>query len=114
MGMLRKPLVRASGGLPALSADSPLAKSYPALFAFLVEDSWEDGSAREPGTLMLMFGDGLLKVWLHDKNGSGCSCWLSGEALEDVLAGADNVIASGNGEWRSDRPKGTQGKRPRT
>jgi len=105
MGMLRKPVVRQPGGLPVLSADSPLAKSYPALFAFLTEGEWEDGTARETGTAMLMFGDGLLKLWLHDRNGAGSTAWASGEALEDALAAADDLIASGKGEWRQDRVK---------
>jgi len=111
MGMLKRPVVRETGGLPALSADSPLAKSYPALFAFLCDGTWEDGTPRETGTAMLLFADGLLKLWLHDRNGQGSSSWVSGEALEDVLAAADDNIASGAGEWRIDRPK-TGARRP--
>lgn len=112
MGLLKKPLVRESGGLPALSADSPLARSYPALFAFLTQVAWDDGEPRETGTAMLLFGDGLLKLWLHDRNGTGSSAWSAGEALEDVFAAADDLIASGGGEWRPDRAKpGARGPR---
>jgi hypothetical protein len=105
MGMLKRPVVRESGGLPPLSADSPLAKSYPALFAFITEETWDDDSPRLTGTAMLLFGDGLLKLWLHDREGIGRSAWAAGEALEDVLAAADDMIATGSGEWRSDRAK---------
>lgn len=105
MGMLRRPVVRAADGLPVLSATSELARSYPALFAFLTEATWEDGTPRETGTVMLLCGDGLLKAWLHDRNGGGSSAWAAGEALEDVFASADDMIASGSGEWRPDRAK---------
>jgi len=106
MGMLKRPVVRAAGGVPALLRTSPLGKSYPALLAFLSDDTWEDGTKRETGTAMLMFGDGLLKLWIHDRNGEGSAALASGEALEDVLAAADDMLATGTGEWRADRGKG--------
>ncbi len=114
MGLLKRPVVREPSGLPSLSADSPLARSYPALFAFLVEATWDDGSPRETGTVMLLSGDGLVKLWLHDRNGVGSSAWASGEALEDALAAADDLIASGGGEWRPDRAKAGAGRPRRT
>jgi hypothetical protein len=114
MGMLKRPVVREAGGLPCVSAASPLARSYPALFAFVTETTWDDGTVREPGTFMVMSGDGLLKLWLHDREGSGRSAWAAGEALEDALAAADDMIATGSGEWRVDRPKGQARKPGRT
>jgi len=105
MGMLKRPVVRQPDGLPSVPADSPLARSYPALFAFLVEASWDDDSPRETGTVMLLSGDGLVKLWVHDRDGPGRSAWFSGEALEDVLAAADDALATGSGDWRPDKPK---------
>jgi len=112
MGMLKRPVVRQPDGLPSVPSDSPLARSYPALFAFLVETTWDDDSPRETGTVMLLSGDGLVKLWIHDRDGTGRSAWFSGEALEDVLAAADDALATGSGEWRPDKGKaGTRGPR---
>lgn len=114
MGMLKRPVVREPGGLPDLQKPSELGRSYPALLAFLSEATWDDGSARETGTAMLLTGDGLLKLWLHDRNGEGSAAWAAGETLEDVLAAADDMIATGSGEWRKDRNKTSAGSRRRS
>lgn len=114
MGLLKRPVVREAGGLPRVQQDSPLAKSYPAFFAFLTDTTWDDGSPRETGTAMVMAGDGLVKFWLHDREGSGRSLWVSGETVEDCLAGADDAIATGSGEWRVDRVKGGKGRPARS
>jgi len=114
MGMLKRPVVRETGRVSGVLSESPLGKSYPALVAFLTEATWEDGTARETGTAMLLFGDGLLKLWLHDRNEPACAAWAAGEALEDVFAAADDMIATGSGEWRKDRAKATAGGRRRS
>jgi len=114
MGVLKRPVVRDSVGVPSLPTDSPLARSYPALFAFLVEGTYDDDSPRETGTIMLLFADGLVKLWLHDRDGAGRSAWLSGETLEDVLAAGDDVLATGTGEWRPDKAKPGAGRTRRS
>jgi len=114
MGMLKKPLVRETGGLSTVQPQGAFAKSYPAAFAFLAETTWEDGSPREPGSILLVCGDGLVKVWAHDKNGMGSSLWVSGETFEDVLASLDDLLCKGAGDWRVDRPKSSAGGRRRT
>lgn len=113
MGMLKRPVVRPAGGLLPLPGDSQLAKSYPAVWEFLTLDRWDGGDPRVTGTLMLLCEDGLIKCWVHDRDGQGRSLWASGEALEDVLATVDNVLATGEGEWRIDRGKPPTGRRGR-
>lgn len=113
MGMLKRPVLRESAGLSCLPNDSPLARSYPALWEFLTLEKWDDGTSRVTGTVRLFAEDGLVKCCANDRDGVGRVCWFSGEALEDVLASLDNALATGEGEWRLDKYKAPAGGRGR-
>ncbi len=58
--------------------------------------------------MMVVCDEGQWKVWLNDKD-AGCSCWISGSSLADVLRKADAVCGGEDADWR--RAKPTQGKR---
>lgn len=70
-----------------------------ALYAFLVETSWEDGKKRETATLTLFAEDGLWKWCLHDRD-SGRTGWVSDRDPLKALAILDGDLALNAVDWR--------------
>jgi hypothetical protein len=106
MALQRRKLERENGtavpsALPLTGYWSKVAE----LCEWLSSTSWEDGSARCTGTMMLMAEDGRWKAWLHDRDGS-CSCFVSSESLEGAVAAAAKAVASAGGDWRPDKKTG--------
>lgn len=83
---------------------------YPFVVDFMRQLHWEDGKARKPGTILLTVEDGRWKAWLHD-NDASASAWLSGATLTGLFESMEDMLASGGGEWRRDRPKASGGRR---
>lgn len=80
---------------------------FPSLVEFLSAEKYEDGSAREPGTLLLVWQDGRWRAWLNDR-GVGDAAWLSSHGLSSLLASVEAGLAEGSLEWRRQRPRGKQ------
>src|SRR5262245_31351041 len=73
MGLLRKGEKKVGGGPdPLVVAGDPLVLAYPVLWAFLTDRTWDDGSVREPGSLLVFEQDGIIKGMLRDKNDATC------------------------------------------
>lgn len=87
-----------------------LTESLPSLAEFLSETVWEDGTARQTGTLMVFVEEGRWKGWLHDRD-QGCSAFLSNTTLSNLLACLDTALAGDEVEWRPDRPRPSGGSR---
>jgi len=83
---------------------------YPHVVDFMRQLAWEDGSRRLAGTILLTVEDGRWKAWLHD-NDSKASSWLSGDTLAALFESMEDMLLSGAGEWRKDRPKAVGGRR---
>jgi len=88
----------------AADGDCDIAGSYPRLYEFIMDGVYDDGKPRETGTMLVCFGQGLWKAWLHDKD-SAASCWVSGSTLQNVLDAAEAVFEEGCGEWRATKPQ---------
>lgn len=78
------------------------SKRYVHLFEFLTADRWDDGSEREPGTLLLCSGEGRIRVWLNNR-AEGLSAWLSGSTVTEALGAIEAALASGTVDWRRAR-----------
>lgn len=89
---------------PNLGCVLPCAfgEDYPTLWAFLTEVEYDDGSTREPGTVLVCVGEGRARLWLHDKD-EGCSAWVSASSISDALASAERGLHNNSLEWRADR-----------
>lgn len=96
---VRKPTTAEAGGVPTAFADHQMAKVCPALLEYLVEDRWEDGSARERATLLLFVEDGWWKACLNDR-ASQRALWASASTLQGVLGTLEECLQQGTGEWR--------------
>ena len=102
MGLSKPPAGSVRGPAPAV-ADLDLFDGYPVLRAFLLDRTYEDGSARATSTLTLFLGDqGLLGGTLKDRD---CDRAIFGVGLsiDDLAASLERQLASENTPWRADR-----------
>lgn len=83
-------------------ADEWLKATYPAVFEFLYLEKWDDGAARETGTILLFTHDGGLKAALNDRDGS-LTAFLSAVGLKDLLGSLNTGLMEGTIEWRRAR-----------
>ena len=86
------------------------ASSYPLLAAFIVEDRFDDATPRDPGTLLICVGDGVVKAWLHDR-AEGLSAWLSAPTISELLDLVETGFEGDGIEWRASQ--GQNGRRPK-
>lgn len=107
---LKKPNVGASerSGVRAASWQSSPLAALPSLMEFCSLTLLEDGSKRPVGTLQISTSQGRWQLKLKDP-GSNVYCFVTGETLEDALLAAEEVCATGEGDWRADT---WQGKKP--
>lgn len=103
---LRRPGVGGSidgggGGRPPVGCR--LTEGYPTIFEFLTRDKWDDGKARQRGTLLISWSEGRFRCWLNDKDAAR-SAWVSQETLSDLLSTAEEGLAGDSLEWRRDKP----------
>lgn len=82
-------------------AAGDLGQVAPALVEFLTALKWEDGAARQVGTVMLMVDGSAWKAWVHDRDGKR-SCFVSARTPWDLLNTVEDVLANAGGEWRPD------------
>lgn len=87
-----------------------MTEEFPELTAFLTCGTFEDGTAREPGTMLVVWQDGRWRAWLNDRQ-VGDSAWLSCVTWTGLMAAVERGLAQGTMEWR--RPRPGQGQRRR-
>ena len=76
----------------------------PALVEFLTVAKWDDGVARQVGTVMLLVDGVVWKAWVHDRDGRR-SCFVSARTPLELLSAVEDVLANGGGDWRPDDRK---------
>jgi len=80
--------------------------AWPALWAFLAQGRWEDGTQRTPGTVTLFYEQGRLKVCLNDKDSGDvgfCSLLEGGHPLDEL----ERLLVADHIDWRAPRrPQG--------
>jgi hypothetical protein len=81
----------------------PLGSRYASLFDFLVEQLWDDGTQRQPGTLLVCYGEGRFRGWLNDRELQR-NAWASAETLTQLLETLDGKLAEGSFDWRRSEP----------
>lgn len=78
-----------------------MMENYPALFAYLTDDQYDDGSRRQRASLLIMADGQVWKGWLNDKD-TGRSLWLAGETIEQLLDSMETHLTDGTATWRQD------------
>jgi len=95
-----------SGGA---AAPAELGAVAPALVEFLTVDKWDDGTARQVGTVMLLVDGVVWKAWVHDRDGRR-SCFVSARTPLELLSSVEDVLANSGGDWRPDDRAAKRGK----
>lgn len=83
----------------AAAGDPSFRQDYPVLAEYLELLVWEDGSPRQPSTLLIFCEDGCYKACVNDRAQGRVSFYTSAtftELLHSVEAG----LAGGGADWR--------------
>jgi len=99
--------VRAATGATFMAAER---ESYPCLVDYLSDVTWDDGSARETATLMVLVEDGHLKACLNDR-ANGRSLWVAVGSFEEAMVALEGHLSGGTGDWRVKKPFGSTGRK---
>lgn len=78
------------------------AALHPTLWEHLTTTRWDDGSPREPSSLLIFFQDSNLKGMLRDK-AEGLCLWATGRNVTELLSAMEVMAADPGTEWREDR-----------
>lgn len=108
-------LVRPSGGggCPGgarQSGPDDLAGLYPTLWEYIASVRWEDGTARQPSSLLLFIEDGYAKLCLNDRELQRTG-WATGASVAEAAEALEAALATGRIEWRKARPQGGKPRR---
>ena len=105
---LRKPCSSSEKGstMPIAPSLGTWGKKHPVVCEFLSSVTWEDGSSRELGSLILFFDreDGRWKACLSCK-ATARVAFVSGADPEDALSNAEKGLAADRLDWRPQRDR---------
>lgn len=103
---LKKPSGNNSSGRlsPSLDSGGMTLRAFPTLLEFLVLSTWDDGSPRQPGTLLLFTDGSQWKACLKDKAGPRVS-FVTGSDLDTLLLTVEEGLKEDSLDWRADRPQ---------
>lgn len=83
-------------------SDPQMQQRCPTLWQFLTTCQYDDGTAREPSTLLVFLQDGSLKGMIRDKDGDRC-LWAAARSLVGLLDALDGALGDPGADWRPDR-----------
>jgi len=107
---LRPQSVPSSPAGAVAAGDPGFVSKCPSVWAYLHSTVWEDGSPREPATLILLVDLGRWKVCLSDRANNRVA-WLSADTLGGLLEGLEAGLVEDKLDWR--RAKAPPGRRGR-
>jgi hypothetical protein len=97
---MKRPDAAAGPGGPAPETDPRFVKDYPTLWAYLTDEKWEDGKARERATLTVVVEGGLFRGSVNDR-ALKRSFWRSGESVKALLDSFEKALAGPGPDWRA-------------
>jgi len=110
MAIRRRNAFTEQAAAPAAAEPCSLGKALPNLLDHITATTYEDGSARAPGSVTIFIGtDGHLRLCVNDKD-TGEAAFVTAMNLSDLLKRADEGIGSGALDWRKGRPSGRKAK----
>jgi hypothetical protein len=90
----------AAGRVCQAPGDSKMRRELPLLFEFLTETRWEDGTERQPGTMILFCEQGRFKACLNDKELQRVA-FCTAETLEGLLEACNEGFGDDGHDWRA-------------
>jgi hypothetical protein len=104
MSYLRKPDPSKTSAGPVDNPDGgEFQKRWPALWEYLANGRWEDGSVRQRATLLFFLEDGLIKMCVTDR-ALERAMWCSSDDWDDLLDGCNRQLADDTAQWRRKAP----------
>lgn len=100
--LMKKIERKVSGGTDTPMRDPSMEKVCPTLWQFLTDRTYDDGSKREPGSLLAFCQDGVIKLMLRDRD-AGLCLWIASRTLSDAFKAAEGGLTNPDAEWRVDR-----------
>lgn len=98
--IMKRPTPRQEANVSAdTGPDETWNKRYPTLTRYLVDVSWEDGSAREPSALSITIRDGVVQLACNDKDLKQ-SLYTSAGSVAEALTLMEKALAAGVDAWR--------------
>lgn len=93
---------KVAGGSAPLTDDKAFRIKYPQLWAYLSQKVWDDGTARQPSSLLVFEQDGIFKCMVRDKD-AGLCCWVASPTLSELFSAIEAALVDPGTEWRVDR-----------
>lgn len=84
--------------------DKDLLKEAPTLAAYLQEDAWPDGEARQRSTMVVFVEEGTFKACLSEKD-AGMSLWAASGSFWGILEAMEARLTEDRPDWRKARVK---------
>ncbi len=100
-----KPAADSAGGHPGVQLLD--LDRCPALAEFLTAESWPDGAARKPGTVLIFFDDYRVKACLSDRD-QGMVMFVTAEAISLVLNACEDALRAPEQDWRPSKSAQTR------
>lgn len=79
-----------------------LESSFPNLYAYMTQESWEDGSTRATTTVLFFFERGEMKLCVSDRDLQR-SAFFTGPDFLSLLEIAEASLEGGDTDWRQKR-----------
>jgi hypothetical protein len=104
MSFFKKPGATVGGGGKGAGRveDKDWSKEAPTVLAYLQEDVWPDGEARQRSSIILFVEDGMLKGCLSDKD-SAMTLWASSSSFWGILEALEGRLTEDSPDWRKAR-----------
>jgi len=93
---------KVSKGEPAGPHPGPVFKGLDLLVGWLTETSWDDGTSREPGSLLVFAQDHRWKAMITDKDG-GNIAFVTAEDFLGLLRALEKGLRENSLDWRESR-----------
>lgn len=81
---------------------SEFERMWPNLLAFLMDETYEDGSRRTTGTLLFFFQDGQFKACLNDRD-CARAAFLTAPGVHEACDALEEGLANESLDWRAKR-----------
>lgn len=89
-----------TGSSAAVFEDTDFAARYPVLFAFLAQETDDQGAPRKTSTLMILVEGGQAKGCLKDRD-HDVSLWRSSSSILGVLEALEDGLTGEVVDWRT-------------
>ena len=81
---------------------SSFEDKWPTVYAYVMQDRFEDGSFRQTSTLLFFLDQGRLKVCLSDRQCSR-SLFRSSRSVDGCLDALEEALTTDTADWKSKR-----------